>query len=179
MVKEKRGLTSTRRCAFIVMALPSFFVRQLFPLWNDFQFVIIRIDFWPNTTSIFVNLWLPFSWHTTLISKKSVYDDKGIKHCIRLNKFYLFIKPMWARSISILILPGSVQRVKEVSKNPSGIEGKKVIVWRKGTEKWISEREATEKTVSRAHVFLTGKSSGKSPRSKYPLLAKKLTTAAW
>ena len=41
---------------------------------------------------------------------------------VRLNKFYLFIKPKWARSIFILILPGSVQRVKEVSKNPSGFK---------------------------------------------------------
>ena len=53
---------------------------------------------------------------------------QALKIIIRLNNFYLFIKPKWARSIFILILPGSVQRVKEVSKNPSGIEGKKVIV---------------------------------------------------
>jgi hypothetical protein len=42
-------------------------------------------------------------------------------------KQFLFIKPKWTRSIFILILPGPVQRMKKVSKNPSGLEGKNVM----------------------------------------------------
>lgn len=63
--------------------------------------------------------------------------------------------------------------MKEVSKNPKccGLE--------RGTEKWIPGREAIERTLNGVHVFLTGKGSGKSPRSIYPWLAKKLATVCF
>jgi hypothetical protein len=69
------------------------------------------------------------NFYNTNYKENDIWDATFIfGSTVRLNKFYLFIKPKWARSVFILILPGSVQRVKEVSKNPSGIEGKKVIV---------------------------------------------------